>query len=60
MNALAGAIEAARYEIFITDWWLSPEISLKRPYNSDYWRLDNMLKRKAVSHLMRKVDRVFL
>ncbi|KAL1779001.1 phospholipase D2 [Sigmodon hispidus] len=45
--AVADAILRAREEIFITDWWLSPEIYLKRPAHSDDWRLDIMLKRKA-------------
>ena len=48
MAAVADAMEAARHEIFITDWWISPEIYLKRPYFNDYWRLDVLLKRKAV------------
>ncbi|XP_031210508.1 phospholipase D2 isoform X1 [Mastomys coucha] len=45
--AVADAILRAQEEIFITDWWLSPEIYLKRPAHSDDWRLDIMLKRKA-------------
>ncbi|XP_023599838.1 phospholipase D2 isoform X3 [Myotis lucifugus] len=45
--AVADAILRAREEIFITDWWLSPEIYLKRPAHSDDWRLDVMLKKKA-------------
>uniref|UniRef100_W5N7K7 Phospholipase D2 n=1 Tax=Lepisosteus oculatus TaxID=7918 RepID=W5N7K7_LEPOC len=45
---VAQALEQAREEIFITDWWLSPEIYLKRPATSHYWRLDQILKRKAV------------
>ncbi len=49
MAAVADAMEAARYEIFIADWWLSPEIFMKRPSAGDYWRLDMILKRKAVS-----------
>ncbi|XP_028278353.1 phospholipase D1 isoform X2 [Parambassis ranga] len=44
---LADALEHAKEEIFITDWWLSPEVFLKRPATDDYWRLDNILKRKA-------------
>ncbi|XP_050681584.1 phospholipase D2 isoform X1 [Leptidea sinapis] len=48
MAAVADAMELAREEIFIADWWLSPEIYLKRPaLNGDYWRLDTLLKRKA-------------
>lgn len=50
MLAVADAIEAAREEVFIADWWLSPEIYLKRPaVDGDYWRLDKLLQRKAVS-----------
>lgn len=44
---LADALEQAKEEIFITDWWLSPEIFLKRPATDNYWRLDEILKRKA-------------
>ncbi|XP_063229629.1 phospholipase D1 isoform X2 [Bacillus rossius redtenbacheri] len=52
MSALADALEGAQEEIFIADWWLSPEIFLKRPVNQeegDYWRLDKILARKASS-----------
>ncbi|KAM9044591.1 phospholipase D2 isoform 4-T5 [Megaptera novaeangliae] len=45
--AAADAILRAQEEIFITGWWLSPEIYLKRPAHSDDWRLDIMLKKKA-------------
>uniref|UniRef100_A0AAX7TDR6 Phospholipase n=1 Tax=Astatotilapia calliptera TaxID=8154 RepID=A0AAX7TDR6_ASTCA len=44
---LADALEQAKEEIFITDWWLSPEVFLKRPATNYYWRLDEILKRKA-------------
>ncbi|XP_023680183.1 phospholipase D1a [Paramormyrops kingsleyae] len=48
MEDVAEALEAAKEEIFITDWWLSPEIFLKRPVvEGNQWRLDCMLKRKA-------------
>ncbi|CAG9767038.1 unnamed protein product [Ceutorhynchus assimilis] len=48
MASVADAIENAKEEIFITDWWLSPEIYLKRPaIVGDYWRLDKLLQRKA-------------
>ncbi|KOB64840.1 Phospholipase D1, partial [Operophtera brumata] len=48
LSAAADAMELAREEIFIADWWLSPEIYLKRPaLNGNYWRLDTLLKRKA-------------
>lgn len=48
MTDVADALEAAQEEIFITDWWLSPEIFLKRPVvEGNRWRLDCILKRKA-------------
>ncbi|XP_044017865.1 phospholipase D1 isoform X2 [Aphidius gifuensis] len=48
MSAVADVLEAAKEEIFIADWWLSPEIYMKRPIiNGDYWRLDKILLRKA-------------
>ncbi|CAG9791773.1 unnamed protein product [Diatraea saccharalis] len=48
MAAVADAMELAKEEIFIADWWLSPEIYMKRPaLNGNYWRLDCILKRKA-------------
>ncbi|XP_067265041.1 phospholipase D1 isoform X1 [Chanodichthys erythropterus] len=47
-DAIADALEAAKEEIFITAWWLSPEIFLKRPVvDGNMWRLDHVLKRKA-------------
>ena len=53
MSAVADALENAKEEIFIADWWLSPEIYMKRPIsNGDYWRLDKILQRKAVSIVM--------
>jgi phospholipase D1/2 len=48
MEAVAKGILAAREEIFITDWWLSPEIALIRPYEDDSMRLDNLLGKRAV------------
>ena len=55
MEAAAEAMENATKRIFICDWQMSPCVYLKRPFNSelnihvpdDYWRLDNLLKRKA-------------
>ncbi|XP_072941538.1 phospholipase D1 isoform X2 [Epargyreus clarus] len=48
LSAVADAMELAQEEIFIADWWLSPEIYMKRPaLNGNYWRLDTLLKRKA-------------
>ena len=40
----------AKEEIFITDWWLSPEIYLKRGVEFDpKYRLNTLLRKKAVS-----------
>uniref|UniRef100_A0A1Y1KJ45 phospholipase D n=1 Tax=Photinus pyralis TaxID=7054 RepID=A0A1Y1KJ45_PHOPY len=48
MSAVADALSNAKEEIFIADWWLSPEIYLKRPaLRGDYWRLDKVLQRKS-------------
>uniref|UniRef100_A0A3B3ZJM3 Phospholipase n=1 Tax=Periophthalmus magnuspinnatus TaxID=409849 RepID=A0A3B3ZJM3_9GOBI len=48
MEDVADALEEANEEIFITDWWLSPEIFLKRPVvEGNRWRLDCILERKA-------------
>ncbi len=52
MDAVADGINQAQHEIFITDGWLSPQIFMKRPGGADKWRLDLMLKRKAVSVLI--------
>jgi phospholipase D1/2 len=42
------AIANAKDVIYIHDWWLSPEIYLRRPPAiSQDWRLDRLLKRKA-------------
>ncbi|XP_076444985.1 LOW QUALITY PROTEIN: phospholipase D1-like [Babylonia areolata] len=47
-EAVAEALEKAKEEIYITDWWLSPEIYMKRPMvDGDHWRLDVILERKA-------------
>ncbi|KAK6187642.1 hypothetical protein SNE40_005621 [Patella caerulea] len=47
-EAVAESLDKAKEEIFITDWWLSPEIYMKRPITEgDKWRLDMILKRKA-------------
>jgi phospholipase D1/2 len=48
-EAVADAIAAARHCVFIADWWLSPQIYLKRrelPPNPA-WRLDNLLQHVA-------------
>lgn len=43
---LSEAISLARERIYIHDWWLSPELYLRRPGTLE-WRLDNLLQRKA-------------
>ena len=48
-EAVADAIAAAKHCVFIADWWLSPQIYLKRhelPPNPA-WRLDNLLQHVA-------------
>ncbi|KAJ2784835.1 hypothetical protein H4R18_000869 [Coemansia javaensis] len=46
--ALSEALENATDCIYISDWWLSPEVHLRRPpaLHEEY-RLDRLLKRKA-------------
>ncbi|XP_063885233.1 phospholipase D1-like isoform X2 [Scylla paramamosain] len=47
---VAELMESAREEIFITDWWMSPQIYLKRPDLTGHkWRLAEVLRRKAES-----------
>ncbi|PCH39070.1 phospholipase D/nuclease [Wolfiporia cocos MD-104 SS10] len=48
MYALSEILDSAREAIFILDWWLTPELYLRRPaaYHQE-WRLDRLLKRKA-------------
>ncbi|RZC50965.1 hypothetical protein C5167_019392 [Papaver somniferum] len=47
-EAIALAIEEAKSEIFITDWWLCPELYLRRPFNAcASSRLDILLEAKA-------------
>lgn len=42
------AISNAKETIYIHDWWLSPELYLRRPACiSQDWRLDRLLKKKA-------------
>ncbi|KAM6499803.1 phospholipase D/nuclease [Amanita muscaria] len=48
MWALSEMLENASEAIFIMDWWLSPELYLRRPpAHNAKWRLDRVLKRKA-------------
>lgn len=41
-------LDSAKESIYILDWWLSPEVYLRRP-PSDFpeYRLDRLLKKKA-------------
>ena len=46
--AVSVALEKAKETIYIADWWLSPELFLRRPpYYNQQWRLDQVLKRRA-------------
>ncbi|KAK1531639.1 hypothetical protein CPAR01_11288 [Colletotrichum paranaense] len=46
--AVSEALEAAKETIYICDWWLSPELFLRRPpHHNKEWRLDQVLKRRA-------------
>nr|XP_018678171.1 PREDICTED: phospholipase D zeta 1-like isoform X1 [Musa acuminata subsp. malaccensis] len=47
-GAIASSIEEAKSEIFITGWWLCPELYLRRPFSvHGSSRLDAMLEAKA-------------
>ncbi|KAL1855686.1 hypothetical protein VTK73DRAFT_8533 [Phialemonium thermophilum] len=46
--AVSMALEQAQESIYILDWWLSPELYLRRPpARNEQYRLDNMLKAAA-------------
>ncbi|KAK4948015.1 hypothetical protein LTR10_013069 [Elasticomyces elasticus] len=46
--AVSQALEAAKHSIWILDWWLSPELYLRRPPSqNEQWRLDRTLQRAA-------------
>jgi phospholipase D1/2 len=48
MWAVSKALETARESIWILDWWLSPELYLRRPpAKNEQYRIDNMLKAAA-------------
>ncbi|KAI0738349.1 phospholipase D/nuclease [Daedaleopsis nitida] len=48
MWAVSEMIDKAKEAIFILDWWLTPELYLRRPpAKYPEWRLDRLLKRKA-------------
>ncbi|EMC96787.1 hypothetical protein BAUCODRAFT_489830 [Baudoinia panamericana UAMH 10762] len=47
-HAVSVALEKAKETIYIADWWLSPELFLRRPpHYQQKWRLDYTLKRAA-------------
>eukprot|EP00835_Amoeboradix_gromovi_P001597 NODE_76_length_23341_cov_0.477498.p4 type:complete len:861 gc:universal NODE_76_length_23341_cov_0.477498:16030-13448(-) len=47
-KALIGHIESATKSIYISDWWLTPELYLLRPYaDNEHSRLDRVLLRAA-------------
>lgn len=47
--AISSALEMAKDVIFIHDWWLTPELYLRRPANGNQqFRLDRILQRKAM------------
>ncbi|KAF9242554.1 phospholipase D [Melanogaster broomeanus] len=43
---LSRALTMAKESIYIHDWWISPELQLRRP-NKEKYRLDRILERKA-------------
>lgn len=48
MWAVSQALESARQSIWILDWWLSPELYLRRPPAvNEEWRIDKCLMRAA-------------
>ena len=48
MWVVSRAINQAKDVIYIHDWWLSPELYMRRPPAiSQKWRLDRLLKKKA-------------
>jgi len=47
MENVMYAINHAREEIYIADWWLCPELFLKRPTDDVQYRLDKILLKKA-------------
>lgn len=48
MYALSEMLDSAKECIFILDWWLTPELYLRRPpADHPEWRIDRLLQRKA-------------
>ncbi|CAG8451339.1 15329_t:CDS:10 [Cetraspora pellucida] len=51
--AVSQALLTAKSEIYIEDWWLSPELYLRRPpSDNEEFRLDKLLKKKAEEGVM--------
>jgi phospholipase D1/2 len=50
MEMALEALNEAKEEIMITDWWFSPEIFLKRPTEDLQYRLDQVLLKKSVNY----------
>lgn len=48
---LSRALLMATKTVYIHDWWLSPELYMRRP-TQDKYRLDNILKKKAEEGVM--------
>lgn len=46
-HALSVMIDEAKESIMILDWWLTPELFLRRGGDHPEWRLDRLLLRKA-------------
>lgn len=47
MEHVMNGLNNAKEEIYIADWWLCPEIFLKRPTDDTQYRLDKILLKKA-------------
>ena len=47
MEGVMNGLNNAKEEIFITDWWMCPELFLKRPTDDLQFRLDKILIKKA-------------
>lgn len=47
MRNVMNGLKNAKHEIFITDWWLTPELYLIRPTDDLKYRLDKILFEKA-------------
>jgi phospholipase D1/2 len=47
MMQVMNGLNNAKEEIFIADWWLCPELYLKRPTDDLQYRLDKILHKKA-------------